>query len=356
MKNKKWLNLQLFAGEGGAGSGAAPGGEGGGEAASGENASVAAEQRLRELGVPEDKIRRRAKKQSAAPVATPIEEKPTVTAEADEEVAAPTEDNPTEEKAEAPARMSWEEIMADPEYNKQMQGIIRARLKTAGVAEENLAKLAPAIEVLAKKYKLDPTKVDYDALNKAINDDDEYYEDEALELGVSTETAKKLDQQKRDNAREKASIDRARQEQEEAMKRTLQEQKFQNHLAKLEREGESLKKTFPSFDLKKELQNPIFARMTSPSGGISVEDAYYAVHRKEIQTAAMQVTAQKTAQKLSNAIASGSKRPNEAGTQSQAPSVTSFNYRNASRQEREAFKQNLRSAWARGEKVYPGQK
>ena len=55
MLNKKWLNLQLFAGEGT--------GEGGGEgAASGENATAAAEQRLRELGVPEDKARKRASK------------------------------------------------------------------------------------------------------------------------------------------------------------------------------------------------------------------------------------------------------------------------------------------------------
>ena len=46
MENTLWLNLQLFAGEGT--------GDGGGEgaAATGENATVDAEQRLRELGVP----------------------------------------------------------------------------------------------------------------------------------------------------------------------------------------------------------------------------------------------------------------------------------------------------------------
>ena len=224
-----------------------------------------------------------------------------------------------------------------------------------GAAEENLSKLAPAIEVLAKKYKLDPANVDYEALSRAINDDDEYYEDEALELGVSTETAKKLDQQKRDTARERASIEKDRQAQQEAMERTLRQQKVDNRFNQIYQQSKEMKKVFPNFDLKKELENPVFSRMMAPDMPFTVEQAYYAVHHKEIQTAAMQVTAQKTAQKLSNAIASGSKRPNEAGTQSQAPSVTSFNYRNASRQEREAFKQNLRSAWARGEKVYPGQ-
>ena len=69
----------------------------------------------------------------------------------------------------------------------------------------------------------------------------------------------------------------------------------------------------------------------------------------------MQVTAQKTAEKISNAIASGSRRPDESGTSSQAPSVSTFDYRNASRDQREALKKRIREAAARGEKLYPGQ-
>jgi hypothetical protein len=95
--------------------------------------------------------------------------------------------------------------------------------------------------------------------------------------------------------------------------------------------------------------------MTSPNVGISVEDAYYAVHRNEIQTASMQIAAQKTAEKLSNAIQSGSRRPDESGVSSQAPSVSTFDYRNASRDQREALKKRIRDAAARGEKLYPGQ-
>lgn len=115
-----------------------------------------------------------------------------------------------------------------------------------------------------------------------------------------------------------------------------------------------MKATFPNFDLRKELQNPAFARMTSPNVGVSVEDAYYAVHRREIQAAAMQVTAQKTAQKISNSIQAGQRRPAENGTSGQAASVTSFDYSKASKAEREALKQRIRAAAARGEKIYPG--
>ena len=342
-KNFK-LNLQLFAGEG-------TGGEGGGEGAtSGDNATAAAEQRLRELGVPEDKIRKRASK-VASKMPAPVAETKVAEPKAEETnvASAATQEKPTTEDTKdnntSTNKPSWDEIMADPEYNKQMQAVVRSRLKSEKSAEEALGKMAPAIEVMARKYGLDAKNMDYDALAKAINDDDAYYEDKALEMGVSVETAKKVDQMERDTERQRAME-----------QRTLQEQKIQQHFVRLEQQAEAMKKVFPNFDLRKELQNPAFARMTSPNVGISVEDAYYAIHRNEIQTAAMQVTAQKTAEKISNAIASGSRRPDESGTSSQAPSVSTFDYAKASREQREAFKRDLRERMARGEKVYPGQR
>ena len=326
MLKEKWLNLQLFAGEGA--------GDGGGEgAATGESAVDPGQQRLLELGVPADKIR---KNRAYKPSATPATQKQD--AQKQEQAAAA---NPTEEpKTEPNARMSWDEIMADPEYNKQMQSVVQSRLRSAKGAEEALGKLAPALELLARKHGFDPANPDYDALAQAISDDDAYYEDKALEMGVSVETAKKIDQQERDTAR---------QQQQEA--RSLEEQKIQQHFAKLEQQAEEMKKVFPNFDLRAELQNPAFVRMTSPNVGISVEDAYYACHRKELQTAAMQVAAQKTAQKISNDIQAGNRRPSENGTSGQAPSVTTFDYRSASPEQRAALKARIRS----GEKIYPGQ-
>ena len=333
MVNISWLNLQLFA----EGDGAATG-EG-----TADSASVdAGQKRLLELGVPADKIRKRAKntatKLPEGAVRTYAPEKEQQNSEQDASAT-----NTEETKPETPTRMSWDEIMADPEYNKQMQAVVQSRLRSAKGAEETLGKLTPALELLARQHNLDPANIDYDALAKAISEDESYYEDKALQMGVSIETAKKMDQKERDDAR---------QQREQA--RTLEEQKIQQHFAKLEQQAEAMKKVFPNFDLRRELQNPAFARMTSPNVGISVEDAYYAVHRNEIQTAAMQATAQKTAQKISNSIQAGSKRPNEAGASGQAPSVTTFDYSKASREQREAFKRDIRARMARGEKVYPG--
>lgn len=331
------LNLQLFA-EGG------EGGDGGAEGTPGENATVAAEQRLRELGVPEDKIRKRTSRRAQASFARPEQTAPKMTEQPQAETVPPEEPTTEDKKESAPTRMSWDEIMKDPEYNKQMQAVVQSRLRSAKAAEENLAKLAPALEVLARRHNLDTANMDYEALSKAIADDDTYYEDKALEMGVTVETAKKFDKMERDAAREKAQTER-----------TLQEQKIQQHFAKLEQQAEAMKSVFPKFDLKTELQNPYFTRMTSPGVGISVEDAYYAVHRKEIQAASMQAAVQKTTEKISNSIQSGMRRPNESGASSQAASVSTFNYRNASKEQREALKKQIRDAAARGEKVYPGQ-
>ena len=333
MFKNKWLNLQLFAGEGA--------GDGGGEgAATGASAVDPGQQRLLELGVPAEKIRKNRAYKLNTPAQNPAAAEQGKAQENKQEQAAAANDPAEEKKTDAPARMSWDEIMKDPEYNKQMQAVVQSRLRSAKCAEETLGKMAPAMELLARKHGQDPANIDYDALAKAISDDDDYYEDKALEMGVSVETAKRIDQQERETAR---------QQREEA--RTLEEQKFQNHIMKLEQQGEALKQVFPNFDLRTELRNPAFARMTSPNVGISVEDAYYAIHRNEIQKASMQVTAQKVAQKFSNAIQSGSRRPNENGTSGQAPSVTTFDYARASREQREALKKRIRS----GEKIYPGQ-
>lgn len=346
--------LQLFAeGEGEGASGAAgvsPASGAPATAGQSANAADAERQRLLELGVPEEKLNRRARYRAQtnaqpAPQQDAAAESPTDGDDKTEPSTDGTNKNDSSEEAEKkPARMTWDEIKADPEYNKEISAIVSQRVKAAKASEEALQKLTPALEVLARKYGLDADKLDYDALAKAVSDDSSYYENRALEMGVPVETAKRIDQQERDTARQK------RIEQD-----ALERQRIEQHIAKLQREGDELKQTFPNFNLRQELNNPVFARMTSPSVGLSVADAYYAVHRNEIQAASMQVAAKKTAEKLSNAIAANSGRPQENGTSSQAPSVSTFDYRKMSKAQREDLKRRIRDAAARGEKLYPGQ-
>ena len=336
-----WLGLQFFGGEG-ASAGASGTGEGGGQP-SGVTATAAAEQKLKDLGVPSDRAKKRA-----SSVASKLP------AESNASTTAVDKDNaPQEESKETPTKLSFDDMLKqDAEYNEafnqRMQKAIQERLKSergkSQKANDALTQMTPAIEVMARKYGLDPKNMDYNALAKAIENDDAYYEDKAMEMGTSVETAKRVDQLERAEARRK-----------EAEQITIQQQAMRNHFINLEQQAEAMKQYFPNFNLRTELQNPVFARMVDPKVGLSVEDAYHAVHRKEIQAASMQLVAQKTQENISNAIQSGSRRPNESGTSSQAPSVTTFDYRTASIEQRNDLKRRIREAAARGEKLYPGQ-
>lgn len=332
----QWQLLQLFGGEG-AGSSGASGGEGSaaGAANTGENSVDAGHQRLRELGVPDSKIRKPRAKQQASPLPEGAfrtqsqVQQPTAQVPEPKEQAAAANDSNAQTEQQPQTRMKWEEIVKDPEYNAEIQKIVKARVKDDGESKAILEILSPALQHLAKENGLDPQNMDYTALVKHITGE---YDNKALELGVSKETAMKLDQQQR----------------------TVEQMKFQNHRMKLQQQAEAMKAVFPNFDLRTEEQNPLFVRLTSPGVGLSVEDAFHAVHRKEIQAQSMQVAAQKTKEMVSNAIQSGTHRPDETGTAAQAPSVSQFDYRTATPAQRKALKEEIRRAAARGEKIYPG--
>lgn len=299
----KWHLLQLFAGE------AAAGSSEGENAGSVVNSADDGHRSLQELGVPENLIRKHrayAGKNSSGKVTSSPQQ-----AAAAENIQPGTE--------EIRPRMSWEEIKKDPDYNAQIQKIVQARVREGMHNRQILEALDPALKHLAKLHGLDSENLDHAALARAITGD------------PKVETAPRADN----------------------MQQTEAHRQIREHIRNLEYQGQSLKQTFPHFDLRKEMRDPVFARLVSPSVNLSVEDAYHAVHRREIQAASMQAAARRTAQQIADAIQSGSRRPDESGASGQASSVTTFDYRKASRAEREALKQRLRQAAARGEKVYP---
>ena len=338
MQNKiKWL--QLFAdgtGDGAAATGATSPAAAGQDA--GVNESAAAGQteartqadRLRELGVPASKLKRAQYSKIAA------NQPQTVAAQA----AAVQEAEEASKKADETAhRLSWDEIMADPEYNGEMQKVVQAAKSKLKPAADGMDKLTPAIQLIAKKYGVDAS--DYDAINKAVMDDDEYYEDRALELGVTTDVAKQLERS-----------EKIMQAAEEQRQQFINEQKLMEHISKLNMQAIELQKKYPGFDLRRELDNPTFRRMTAPDQMFTLEEAYELVHRDEIKESIRQAALKASAQQVANAVQSNRSRPNEGGvSKASGASVQTFNYRNASKEQRDALKARIRA----GEKIYPGQ-
>lgn len=339
------LNLQLFADGGSAGDGgAATGGEAAGAEAITGVSSADPVRRLEELGVPKDRIknRHRAKPMTASVPAAAQQD--TVNAEQGEQAAAATTESKTTVESTA-KRMTWDEIMNDPEYNESMQKTVANRLRSAKGAEEMLSKLAPVLEAVGAKHGIDASdraNLDVDALIKAVQADSSYYQNKADDLGVSTEMARNL-----------SELDRLRKEKEEREKTDFIAQKRQEHFQRLSAQAAELKAKMPSFDLMREMQNPRFAAMTGPGSMLSVEDAYFAIHRQELLASAQQSAMQEAERKLASVRQKNASRPIENGSSSQGASIGSMDYGKLSKDQRKAFKQDLLERMNRGERVLP---
>ena len=112
---------------------------------------------------------------------------------------------------------------------------------------------------------------------------------------------------------------------------------------------------FPEFDADSALRDPDFLRLVSPTVGLSPAEAYHLLHRREIRRRDAERAALDSTEKLTAAILSGSRRPEEAGLRGMQSPASTFDYRRATPDQRAEFKRRIRAAAARGEKIYPGQ-
>lgn len=218
------------------------------------------------------------------------------------------------------------------QYNKRVESIVQSRLKNSKETVEKYNALTPMFDMLASKYGISD-KSDVNAIMQAIQEDDSYYEDEALEKGLTVEQLKEVKRMERENAELKRQID-ARQRQENT-------ERIFNQWTQ---QAESVKQLYPSFDLNAEVRNPKFAQLLQ--SGIDVRTAFEVVHKDEIIPAAMQYTAQNVERKLANKIASGN-RPVENGINSQAASLVKSDVSQLTKADRAEIIRRV----ARGEKI-----
>lgn len=326
------IDLQYFAGEG-----AAPGGEGGGEGSTGESAAVAGQQDVLErLGVPRDKVEKyRARKgrteRAAAAPAEPAGD--TASAEPEGQDAAAETEKPAERKT------LKQLLQEDGDLNAEMQEIVRARLKeydkAEGKSREALKTLDPALKVLQRFYGQEG-ELDAGKLAEAIGKDDRYFEQMATELGTDTDVARKLYERDRLIEAEKLRAEEERRQDE-----------LRRWIADLRQQETELKKIYPSFNLDAEMQNPRFRNMVHPSGGLTVQQAFQALHYQELRQAEAAAISSRVKEELARSIAAGQNRPVEGKrAQSASTGVVTPQY---SRADREDLKRRIYA----GEKIYP---
>ena len=300
------LNLQLFAEGAGGGDGGT-----GAEGASGVSATAAVSQTKGAKANPLADVKYGIQEEETTPVA--------------EVGTVETEDRNA--KFEALIKGEYKDL-----YDAKMQATIQKRLKGTRETVEKYEALAPTLEALAKKYGVDAS--DIKALNKAIEEDDSYYEEEALEKGISVQQLKEIRKMERENA---------------DLKRQMEEQNRRENANKLYakwmNEAESTKAVYPSFDLNTEMQNPKFIDLLRSN--IDVRTAFEVLHKDEIIPAAMQYTAKTVEQKLTNKMIANGARPVENGNSSQSAAITKSDVSQLSKEDRAEINRRV----ARGEKI-----
>lgn len=286
--DKTYLDLQLFA-EGGAG---AAGGDGGAAAGAGDATGVnvpAAEGRRQRRVNPLANVRYGVQQDSAQGGVAAANDEAASTANQDE------------------GKKSFEDLIKGEykaDFDARVQEIIRNRFKQNSEMEEKMSALNPLLEGLGKLHNVDPT--DIQQLTDIVLNNDSLYEEEAMERGMSVEALKAVKQMERENETLK-----------QREQQSIAETRMRAHFDSLARQAEEVKQLYPGFDLMAEMQNPTFARLTAPNSGIDVRTAYEVVHRDQLRGAEMQYAAQKSAERMANAVRANGMRPVENGMNSQ---------------------------------------
>ena len=192
-------------------------------------------------------------------------------------------------------------------YDARVQDTVQKRLKSSKEVVDKYNALTPTLEMLAKKYGVDAS--DSEALVRAIEEDDSYYEQEALEKGITVQQLKEIRKMERENA---------------DLKRQMNEQnrreKAAQEYSRWMEQAKQAKLTYPSLDLNTEAKNPQFLQLLN--SGVDVATAYAVIHKDEIIPAAMQYTAKTVEEKIANKIIAGGARPAENGNSSQSATLT----------------------------------
>ena len=217
-------------------------------------------------------------------------------------------------------------------FDAWAQDTIQKRLKSSKETVDKYNALQPVLEILGKKHGVDAT--DIAALTKAIEEDDSYFEEEALQKGMSVQQLKEVRKMERENADLRAQMQEA-QRQENGKKL----------YAAWMQQADEAKTVYPTFDLKAEMNNPKFVDLLRSN--IDVRTAYEVLHKDEIIPAAMQFTAQAVESKLAKRIASNGARPSENGMSSQSAAVVKSDVSQLSKADRAEIIRRVQ----RGEKI-----
>ncbi len=220
------------------------------------------------------------------------------------------------------------------EYSKRVQKTVEDRLKNSKQMEATLRSQQGIMARLAEKYGADASNPE--ALMKAIDEDESFWQQKAMERGLSIEQYKKI-----------ASLERENEQLRQAEQENERAKNSQRIYAEWLEQAEEMQQKYglENFSLEEEVKNEEFVRLLA--GGSSVETAYKACHFDEMMGGAISFASKKAEEKVVKNIATRTSRPSENGVSPQSAVVYKTDVSKFDDKDIEELKARVR----RGEKI-----
>ena len=200
-------------------------------------------------------------------------------------------------------------------YKQDVEKAIKSRFKDHDALVKKAARVdeyTPLMSMLAEKYGIADAE-DIKAVMTALENDESFYEEEAMREGLTVEQLKRFKQLERDS---KAY--------QHLLYQNDIEDKARETYSKWVNEAESVKALYPDFDLDAEVNaeetGERFINLLSK--GVDVKQAYELIHMDELMSGAMQKTANVVREQTFNEIRTRGMRPSENGGAGNAAAKT----------------------------------
>ena len=201
---------------------------------------------------------------------------------------------------EEPTEQEWAEAKKRfaKFYGNDVQSAVKDRFKNQTDAKQKLESMDPMLKALMKKTGAESIE----ELQDLIVNDDSLYQEEADAAGMPVEQYKAMVKLQTEHDQLVAEKQRAQ-----------EHEQFRQHIAGLAQQAEELKQIFPGFNLEQEMQDEEFRKMTAP-GGVSVKQAFFALHGEELIPQLMAYGVQTGKEQISKSIQANQSRPIEGAS------------------------------------------
>ncbi len=213
-------------------------------------------------------------------------------------------------------------------HQAHIQNIFNKRFKDDKQKDETISAQNEILGIIGQKYGIKDG--DINALRKAVEEDNSYFEEAAEREGLTVD-------QYREVSRLRAEAERSRIAEEQRQAQT----EVQKQMDEWFRQSAELKETYPEFDFRGEMQNISFRRLLQ--AGIPVKTAYETIHMSDIVSAARAETEKSVIEN----IRERQLRPKENGLRSSGGFVLDKDVSKLTKKERAELRERAR----RGETI-----